>query len=128
MLIQKKNIEEFSEFYLVKPNEKEFKELFSSKIKNKYSNTKILKLMKFNKINNLLLTLGKNGMKLFSNNKVQNYYSTKKNVYDVTGAGDTVIASIASNFLETKNLNLAVEFSMKAAEIAIMKVTYFCSL
>ena len=44
-------------------------------------------------------------MKLFSNNKVQNYYSTKKNVYDVTGAGDTVIASIASNFLETKNLN-----------------------
>ena len=119
---KKKNIEEFSDSYLVKPNEKEFKELFSSKIKNKYSNTKILKLMKFNKINNLLLTLGKNGMKLFSNNKVQNYYSTKKNVYDVTGAGDTVIASIASNFLETKNLNLAVEFSMKAAEIAIMKV------
>ncbi len=53
------------------------------------------KLMQDQNIDELLLTLGKDGMAVFSGNKTSIMPTVAKQVYDVTGAGDTVIAVLA---------------------------------
>lgn len=46
-------------------------------------------------INTLLITLGSEGMMLFNNNKTVKIPAKARKVYDVTGAGDTVISVLA---------------------------------
>ena len=79
-------------------------------------------MLKKYRINHLLLTLGKNGMKLFSQNKFEEFKPNSKDVFDVTGAGDTVMATIAVCIANSNNLEESVKYSLKAAEIVISKV------
>ncbi len=62
----------------------------------------------------LLVTRGEHGMSLFSDGRVENIETTAREVYDVTGAGDTVLAvlalalSVGASYLEAAMLaNLA---------------------
>ncbi len=55
------------------------------------------KIMTDNKADNLLITMGPDGMVLFSNTgEVVNIKSSAKKVFDVTGAGDTVIGVLGA--------------------------------
>jgi len=40
-------------------------------------------------------------------------------VVDVTGAGDTFLAAVAYKYLETNNINTAIEFAIRAASITV---------
>ncbi len=105
--------------FLVKPNELEFG-LITGQSKNR--NQMIAKGKKLKKelgLDALLLTLGKNGMLLFEKNSVLTFPTSQKEVYDVTGAGDTVISVLAASLASNKNLKKSCELANIAAGLSI---------
>jgi D-beta-D-heptose 7-phosphate kinase/D-beta-D-heptose 1-phosphate adenosyltransferase len=105
--------------YMVKPNELEFS-MIMGKIKNKKDMiAKGKKLKKDLQLDTLLLTLGKNGMVLFSKDSVLTFPTSQKDVYDVTGAGDTVISVLASALASNKTLKKSCELANIAAGLSI---------
>ena len=106
--------------YMVKPNELEFS-MIAGKIKNKKDMiAKGKKLKKDLQLDALLLTLGKNGMVLFSKDSVLTFPTSQKDVYDVTGAGDTVIAVLAAALASNKTLKKSCELANIAAGLSIL--------
>ncbi len=84
--------------FLLTPNAKETQELAGVCMKTSKEIKKTAKmLLKELKAENLLITLGAEGMAYFSKKEKQGYHikSSAKQVFDVTGAGDTVIAAMA---------------------------------
>ncbi len=71
----------------------------------------------------LLITLGPNGMVLFLEpGEVYHFPTTAKRVYDVTGAGDTVIASMALSLAGGNDLITSTMLSNYAAGIVVGEV------
>lgn len=105
--------------YMIKPNELEFTTIVGeSKNKNEMIK-KGKQLMKDLGLKSLLLTLGKNGMILFSKDSVLTFPTLQKDVYDVTGAGDTVISVIAASLASNKTLKKSCELANVAAGLSI---------
>jgi D-glycero-beta-D-manno-heptose-7-phosphate kinase len=69
----------------------------------------------------LLLTRGEGGMTLFAN-KVLNVKTEAREVFDVTGAGDTVIATLAVMLAAGAKLEAAVRMANRAAGIVVGKL------
>ena len=70
----------------------------------------------------LLLTRGEDGMTLFSKNKVTTIKAEAREVFDVTGAGDTVIAALAVMLAAGAGLEDAVRIANRAAGIVVGKL------
>jgi D-glycero-beta-D-manno-heptose-7-phosphate kinase len=70
----------------------------------------------------LLLTRGEDGMTLFSGNKAAYVKAEKREVSDVTGAGDTVIAVLAVMLAAGAGLEAAVRIANRAAGIVVGKL------
>lgn len=71
----------------------------------------------------LLVTQGENGMTLFQNGEKPVHFQTKaRQVYDVTGAGDTVIAALAVAMAAGANLLQAAELSNISAGLVVEEV------
>ncbi|MBS1793978.1 MAG: D-glycero-beta-D-manno-heptose-7-phosphate kinase [Acidobacteria bacterium] len=71
-------------------------------------------------LDGLLVTLGENGMKLFMRNqKTIQLKATARHVYDVTGAGDTVIAALAVCLAAGLDFRESAEFANQAAGIVV---------
>ena len=105
--------------YLVKPNELEF-ETIVGKPKNKTDMIRKGKELKDSlNLDALLLTLGKNGMVLFDKKSVITFATSQKEVYDVTGAGDTVISVLAASLSSNKTLKKSCELANIAAGLSI---------
>ena len=108
--------------YMVKPNELEFS-MIMGKIKNKKDMiAKGKKLKKDLQLDTLLLTLGKNGMALFSKDSLLTFATSRKDVYDVTGAGDTVISVLAASLASNKTLKKSCELANIAAGLSIQQL------
>ncbi|EFI34556.1 PfkB domain protein [Desulfonatronospira thiodismutans ASO3-1] len=91
-----KNFRVYKDLFLMTPNQKEAEEGSNTKIN---SNKDIIstgkKIMKTKNLENLLITVGPMGMVLFRSNKeILHFPTSARKVYDVTGAGDTVIATM----------------------------------
>jgi len=91
-----KNFKEYKNLFLMTPNKKEAEEGSNTRIS---SNQDIIntgkKLMKARNLENLLITVGPKGMVLFkSSREILHFPTSARKVYDVTGAGDTVIATM----------------------------------
>ena len=69
----------------------------------------------------LLLTRGEQGMTLFAN-KILNVRAEAREVFDVTGAGDTVIATLAVMLAAGARLEAAVRLANRAAGIVVGKL------
>jgi len=105
--------------FLIKPNEHEF-QIVAGKINNKRDMVARGKQLKKKlNINALLLTLGKSGMILFDENKTITFPTLQKEVYDVTGAGDTVISVLAASISSNKTLKKSCELANIAAGLSI---------
>ena len=63
----------------------------------------------------LIVTLGKDGAKY--NDKI--FPAPIVEVADVCGAGDTFLSALVYEYLNTKNLNQAIEFAIKASAITV---------
>lgn len=105
--------------YMVKPNELEFSLIMGKAKTKKDMISKGKKLKQKLGVNALLLTLGKNGMILFSKDSVLTFPTSQKDVYDVTGAGDTVISVLAASLASNKTLKKSCELANIAAGLSI---------
>lgn len=103
---------------LLKPNKDELKVLANEKDLDMAS----YKLKKSLGLKYLLLTLGKNGMDLYSDREKRHIDSFALAVYDVSGAGDTVIATLASLVASGLNIEESVYISNLAAATVVAKV------
>jgi rfaE bifunctional protein kinase chain/domain len=70
----------------------------------------------------VLITRGEKGMSLFEKNKVAHIPTVTRNVYDVTGAGDTVIAAFTISYASGANMEEAAVIANHAAGIVVGKV------
>jgi rfaE bifunctional protein kinase chain/domain len=72
-------------------------------------------------IEHLLVTRGEAGMSLFSAGKVCHQPATVREVYDVSGAGDTVLATLAYMMLRGSPVDEAMRWASAAAGIVVGK-------
>jgi rfaE bifunctional protein kinase chain/domain len=70
----------------------------------------------------LLLTRGEDGMTLFTKTKVKTIEAEAREVFDVTGAGDTVIAALAVMLAAGAGLEAAMRIANRAAGIVVGKL------
>jgi rfaE bifunctional protein kinase chain/domain len=70
----------------------------------------------------MVITLGKDGMRIFENGKSVNLPTNAKEVFDVTGAGDTVIAALALAWGSGFELTQACALANFAAGVVVGKV------
>ena len=70
-------------------------------------------------IENILITRSEKGMTLVSHNTYKNIPTEAREVVDVSGAGDTVVATLATFLMDGYSLEKAVEISNIAAGIAV---------
>jgi len=69
-----------------------------------------------------LLTRSEEGMTLFSENEVFHVPALAREVFDVSGAGDTVIATLAVMLLRGYDLKQSVEIANRAGGIVVGKL------
>ena len=70
-------------------------------------------------LNACLITRGSNGMSYISKDYKLHVSSEAKEIYDVSGAGDTVIASFALGMIAGLSPEIVTRFSNKAAGIVV---------
>jgi D-beta-D-heptose 7-phosphate kinase/D-beta-D-heptose 1-phosphate adenosyltransferase len=123
ILVDPKNADwtKYSGAYLISPNFKEFCEAIGKSIPNENASIELhgRKLMERYHIDNILITRSAKGMSLITKQNALHIPTIAKEVYDVTGAGDTVIATIAAMLSKGKSLKEAVLLSNKAAAISV---------
>jgi D-glycero-beta-D-manno-heptose-7-phosphate kinase len=74
------------------------------------------------KLEALLLTRGEAGMTLFQKTRTTTIKAEAREVFDVTGAGDTVIAALAVMLAAGAGLETAVRIANRAAGIVVGKL------
>lgn len=117
---------------LITPNFKEFEEIINTNIENteqaicEYVPT----LIREYNLGGVLVTRSQYGMTYVDKDKYYISFATAaQEVYDVSGAGDTVIATIAAFITAGYPIERAIEISNYAAAIAVSKAgTYVVSL
>jgi rfaE bifunctional protein kinase chain/domain len=70
----------------------------------------------------LLLTRGEDGMTLYTKNKIKSVPAQAREVFDVTGAGDTVISTLAVMLAAGASLENAMQIANRAAGIVVGKL------
>uniref|UniRef100_UPI00404AA982 D-glycero-beta-D-manno-heptose-7-phosphate kinase n=1 Tax=Flavobacterium sp. TaxID=239 RepID=UPI00404AA982 len=107
--------------YLLTPNKKEASITTNIKIDDDKLLSAIQKLKKDYKLNISIITLSQNGIAVFDD-ELKIFPAIVKEVYDVTGAGDTVIAAIAYKLAENSSIDEAIQFANIAASIVVGKI------
>ena len=117
-----KNFQKYNYATLITPNLNEFQEIVGRCLSIQEIHQKGRKLLNKMKLQSLLITKGENGMTLIEKNKkIIDYHSNASQVFDVTGAGDTVVASLATSLAKSVSIKDATYISLRAAEIAVSK-------
>ncbi len=115
-----KNYARYSGATLLTPNLKEFESIVGHCRDLSDIVEKAQDLLRREKIHNLLVTLGKDGMVLITPGKeAAHFHSKARDVFDVTGAGDTVIGVLAASLAAGMPILSAVELSNVAAGVVV---------
>ena len=107
---------------LIKPNQKELADCFKSHSIVDREACYARKLLQDLNIRYCLITLGKYGMILLDKESEISFKSLEKEVFDVSGAGDTVISALVAAYSKGARIEEAAEISNIAAGIAVGKV------
>ena len=114
-----KNYQKYKNATLLTPNRKE---AFEATMKNSVKEAGQILLSELN-LESLIITLGEDGLSIFEKNKeFTQLKSVARHVYDVTGAGDTVIAALSIALVAGGDLCLAAEIANLAAGFAVEEV------
>ena len=109
--------------HLITPNLAELELVIGSSKTESELRTKTEKLRKYLNIDSILLTRSENGMTLFDSGKDPiNVPTVAQEVFDVTGAGDTVIATMAVAISAGINIVDAMQLANYAAGVAVSKL------
>jgi D-beta-D-heptose 7-phosphate kinase / D-beta-D-heptose 1-phosphate adenosyltransferase len=108
---------------VITPNFKEFQAVVGTCKNEEDVIQKANTLVKKHKLDALLITRGEHGMTLIERKKEPlNIPTHAQEVYDVTGAGDTVIAAFAASMASGLNLIESMKLANTAAGIAVSKL------
>ncbi len=105
----------YKNVFLIIPNKKEALEM-----SNKKDFLSAGRCLKKNLNSNVLITLAEKGIMLFSDRELE-IPTQAKEIYDVTGAGDTVASTIALSLASGSSLEEAAILANHAAGIAVSK-------
>lgn len=108
--------------YILTPNLNEFRRANGSFISESELVMKAMKCCRIHSISYILITMGADGMLLVNQDGALGKFPTEAlEVFDVTGAGDTVVAALTYALGEGSSLQDAVEYANKAAGIAVSR-------
>lgn len=108
---------------LITPNRKEFEQVAGRFRDNADLERRAMKLIQELDLGGILVTRGEDGMSLMQrDNKVLHMPARAREVFDVTGAGDTVIAAIGCAWAVGSALEDAVQLANIAAGIVVGKL------
>lgn len=120
----------FAGSYLVKPNRKEAELIVGKKIDDDFRALKNIGTEIKNKLGCqvLIITLGKDGMAIFAKDKMTKIDTCAKEVFDVSGAGDSTIAAIAVSLSSGADIEQSALIGNACAGIVVGKLgTTTCS-
>jgi D-beta-D-heptose 7-phosphate kinase/D-beta-D-heptose 1-phosphate adenosyltransferase len=117
------NWKKYTNAYIVTPNLKELSDVVGQNVDNLGNVIEVFgqKIRSQYQIENLVVTRSEKGMTLINKHNVLHLNAEVHDVYDVSGAGDTVIATIAFLLLRNCTLEKALYISNKAAGIVVTK-------
>ena len=116
------NYSKYSGAYLLTPNKKEASEATKIDINSESSLKRALKKLKSDYLLDVsLITLSENGIALYDD-KLRIYPTSSQEVFDVTGAGDTVLASIGFALACKLDIDSAIKFANHAAGVVVKKI------
>jgi D-beta-D-heptose 7-phosphate kinase/D-beta-D-heptose 1-phosphate adenosyltransferase len=108
--------------FTLTPNKKEANEAMALEIKDKEVLTEVIRLMKEQyDLTYGLITLSEEGIALFDQ-ELKLFPTMARKVFDVTGAGDTVIAALAYALTQNQTMDQAIEFANYAAGVVVGKI------
>jgi len=108
--------------YLLTPNKKEASEATQVNIKDDASLTQAISQLKTQcDLTVSLITLSEQGVAIYDD-KLRTHPTVAREVFDVTGAGDTVLASLGFALACGYEIDDAVEFSNLAAGVVVGKI------
>ena len=108
---------------LITPNLREFEEIMGSSSSQEEFLSKVKSLKKQLKLQHIIVTLSSDGMVLVDEDKEVSFFKAEaKQVFDVSGAGDTVIAILASLMAQGEDVSKALNIANIGAGIAVSKV------
>ncbi len=121
------NFFEFKKTFIFKPNKKEIEDAFGRKSKSPQDlDDMVIYLLGKLNCKNVVLTLGENGMRIYEKVKdkviVDSIKTRARKVADVSGAGDTVISTIAYCLAGGSDVHDAVYIANIAAGIVVEEV------
>lgn len=111
----------FAGVTLLKPNLNEFRQWCSEFDGHEAFCDQASRLRQRLRVDHLLVTRGEQGMSLFSAGRAQHLPASVREVYDVSGAGDTVLATVACMMARGKPVDEAVHWAAVAAGIVVGK-------
>jgi D-beta-D-heptose 7-phosphate kinase/D-beta-D-heptose 1-phosphate adenosyltransferase len=106
---------------VVKPNRKEFQAAVGGWSTDQEMVQKAQTMMANLGVEAMLITRGDEGMTLVERENMTHLPAASREVYDVSGAGDTVIATLAASLASGQTLQDAVQLSNVAAGLAVAK-------
>ena len=119
------NFNKYKGAYIITPNFLEFSNEVGGISSAQELNTKAKNMIKKLSLEALLITRGQEGMTLFKKEKGKvnrsDFPTEARDVFDVSGAGDTVIASLASALSSGMTLEDSVKLANAAAGIVVSK-------
>ncbi len=107
---------------LLTPNRSEFRQVAGSWRDEAELNAKAQKLRSDLQLDALLVTRSEDGMSLYREGEVQHEATHTREVFDVSGAGDTVIATLAVMLAAGADLFDAMRIANRAAGIVVGKL------
>jgi rfaE bifunctional protein kinase chain/domain len=107
---------------LLTPNRGEFRDVAGSWKSEEELNAKAQKLRAELKLDALLVTRSEEGMSLFREKDVLHEPTRAREVFDVSGAGDTVIATLAVMLASGADMAEAVRVANRAAGVVVGKL------
>lgn len=121
--IKEPKYEKYKNAYIIKPNLNELADITKLKVETEEEIIIAAReLQKNTNCNYVLVTKGKDGMTLVSKDDYKNIECASREVYDVTGAGDTVISYLAVGVANNIDLYDAVNISNYAAGVKVSKM------
>ena len=108
--------------YLLTPNKKEASEATNIIIKDNESLTQSIRILKDQiDLSVSLITLSEKGVAIFDN-ELRIHPTVAREVFDVTGAGDTILASLGFALSCNKDIDEAVKFANLASGVVVGKI------
>jgi len=116
------NYSKYKGAFLLTPNKKEASEATNIDITDNISlNQSILKLKELSDLTISIITLSEQGVAIFDT-ELRIHPTVAREVFDVTGAGDTILASIGFALSCNENIDEAVKFANLASGVVVGKI------